>query len=569
MKSVLTGVCAVVILFGAGAAVGQENLPNLSNLSFETGWTAGDQVPGWDYRPYDFTSGAGASGPTGTPNQDTGPSPVTGKTLKFEIGAIGERTCLLFKEVNWGTNVNSITATIDVRMGRWGGFGDTPPIGEVGIGIDPDGGATTWSDVSASATAISTTDPDNNWIYDLSTGPVAKPGGATTFTVVLYAHRFPNRNYWNAHVDDVVIDTDYAFTDPPEAPVVNSSTHAPNGWNDNPDIEVTFPTLLADTYSYVLDSNPATVPDQVAEGTPTLASFPGQLDNDDTGDLYFHVIAGNTYGWSPAAHYGPILIDTATPTITNENWTTATGGGIMVTADVADTGGSPFDKTNVRLLGPELLGNGGAETGDWSVWSATGSPINTIDGTAYNPGAPVSGDHYFSSTITGIIDATMTQQISVQPGLEYRLSTWTFIGSEDPDTTTLQLQWIDGTSGVPQTVASLSKTDGQSPGWEFVDGTLFPSSSTITVIVRLFGQGSGVKGIHLDDISLLRYMGNPDTLTSGAATWNQEPGINGEILTLVAFDEAGNRTTTTLGPLSGVSPISLSGVTRHSWHYYR
>lgn len=564
----LTLTLGITMLF-ATSVVAQEDLPNLSNLGFETTWTSGNQVPGWDYLPFDFTSGAGASGPTGTPNQDNAPSPETGKALKFEIGEIGERTGLLFKEVNWGPNVNSITATIDVRMGRWGGFGDTPPIGEVGIGIDPDGGATTWSDVTATATAVSSASGDNVWIYNISTGPVAKPGGATTFTLVLYAHRFPNRNYWNAHVDNVEIDTDFSFTIPPESPVVNSPSHAPGVWSNNTDLAVSFPTNLADMYSYELDSNAATTPDQVSEGTPTVASFPGQSDNDVTGDQYFHVIAGNTFGWSAATHFGPILIDTATPTITSASWSLASGGGISVSADTTDTGGSPFDKTNIRLLGPELLGNGGAETGDWSIWDATGNPIGAVDQLAFSPGAPYAGNHYFSSTITGTIDATMTQVINVQPGLEYRLSTWAYIGSQDPDTTTLQLQWINGTSGAPQTVASLSKLDDQSPDWEFVEGTLFPSASTITVMVRMIGPGSGVKGVHLDEISLLRYMGNPNTYSGGTAAWMQEPGTNGEVLTVVAFDEAGNRTTLDLTPLTGVSPISASGLSRQYWHMFR
>ncbi len=100
----------------------------------------------------------------------------------------------------------------------------------------------------------------------------------------------------------------------PQAPVISSSSHPVQAaWyaNNAPVFTWTVPGSVAPVvgYSYILDQNPATTPDAVADTTGNEASYTGIAD----GTWYLHVRAvDNTNNWGPAGHYR-INIDTATP----------------------------------------------------------------------------------------------------------------------------------------------------------------------------------------------------------------------------------------------------------------
>ncbi|MFZ5916154.1 MAG: hypothetical protein ACOYZ7_04415 [Chloroflexota bacterium] len=132
----------------------------------------------------------------------------------------------------------------------------------------------------------------------------------------------------------------------PQAPEISSPTHPDEGaWYDanSPTFNWTEPGSAAPVvgYSYVLDQNPGTTPDAVADTTARTVSYSGLAD----GVWYFHVRAlDNANNWGPADHFG-VHIDTATPaipaTITEESpdvdWD-ADGTLTVYWAAVPDTG---------------------------------------------------------------------------------------------------------------------------------------------------------------------------------------------------------------------------------------
>ncbi|MBI4778014.1 hypothetical protein HY792_03730, partial [Candidatus Desantisbacteria bacterium] len=65
-------------------------------------------------------------------------------------------------------------------------------------------------------------------------------------------------------------------------------------------------------YSYLIDQNPSTIPDDSIEGTNTAYTYNVPLAD---GTYYFHVKAGDSAGnWSNASHYR-IQVDTQPPDI--------------------------------------------------------------------------------------------------------------------------------------------------------------------------------------------------------------------------------------------------------------
>lgn len=541
----------------------QEDFPNLQNLNFETAWANGAQIPGWDFRPWVVTGGTGDPRQVADGNDNIFFGGVGNHNLKFEIAAIDTRTCLVFKEVNWGV-VNEVTFTVDLAHNNWGG-----PAGSVlGLGIDPNGGATSWADTTVRATITSPASQDIT-VYTVSTGPIQKPVGATTFTVVLYCFRI--QHYYNGHIDNVVVDTDFVFTNPPSNPSANSSTHGEGFWSRNANPSFSFSTVNANEFSYVLDNSPTTVPDTAAEGTDPFVTYTGLDNNDVTGDYYFHVRAGNAYGWSNADHFGPILIDAATPVVQDVTWALSSGGGVDVSASVTDAGGSPFGQSSIELLGDQLVANGGAETASYADWVVTGNAAG-LTSSFFGPGGPYEGSEYFSFTISGLtINATMVQEVPVQADQLYRLTTRASVGASENETTRIELRWIDGPAGgASSQLGALQITDGQTGGWTRIGDLIIPSGDTVTIVIRITtqaGGGTDYAGAHLDDISLRWYPGEPHEYTGGVASWNRIAGINGTTPLVRATDGAGNRAeASSPTPISGAS--GLTSVDR-VWNMYR
>ena len=104
---------------------------------------------------------------------------------------------------------------------------------------------------------------------------------------------------------------------PPSAPEVSSSTgHAPEKCsnNDSPEFFWTEPSAISGIagYSYELDRNPLTIPDEVVDSIDTSESYSKRVDADD---WYFHVRGKDNAGhWGETRHFGPVKIDTQPPT---------------------------------------------------------------------------------------------------------------------------------------------------------------------------------------------------------------------------------------------------------------
>jgi len=547
-----------VLALPAAGAFAQENFPNLTNMAFSTTWAQHAEVPGWDFNGgYNFFQGF----PDSVSGSELPQTPVNTPRLKFEIDQVGLGTSLLFKEVNWGP-VSEITVSVDAACQIWNAMGS----GEVGIGVDLDGEATSWGDVAAEA-IISGTNVD--WTT-VSTGTLTKPAGATTFTLVLYCNR--TGHYWNCQVDNVDVTTDVNFDVPPESPAISSLTHEEGTWSANNDPEFSFETSNTTDYSYLLDSSASTDPGTTSDGTLGAASFTDIENYDPAGAQYFHVRAGNSYGWSLPAHFGPLLIDAAPPTVSNVDWSPGTEGGVEVTATVNDTGGSPFGIDDIELCGNENVSNWSFESG-LVDWATSGSGPFEINSTIWGPDGAVDGSDWFSSTTGGVIDAVVYQEVPVTAWGRYRISTYATVGAGSGREASLSMRWIDGPFGGPEvTIQTITQAASFTDGWVFLDGLILPSSDTVTVVFRMSSDAAGATpvGVHLDAVSVTWYPGAPDSYDSGTglASWGPIAGINGETPTVRAVDGAGSAASASASsPLSGIAEL-VTGVVPDGWKRY-
>ncbi len=98
--------------------------------------------------------------------------------------------------------------------------------------------------------------------------------------------------------------------EPPAAPVIISATHpnSTNWYSDNNPKFSWASTSEATQYSWILDHQTDTVPDDTVEGLSASADFTNVTD----GVWYLHVKAGNAAGWGGTGHY-QLRIDATAP----------------------------------------------------------------------------------------------------------------------------------------------------------------------------------------------------------------------------------------------------------------
>jgi len=105
---------------------------------------------------------------------------------------------------------------------------------------------------------------------------------------------------------------------PPGNPTQLTPSHTPDGWSNDPTVDVTWsgaadPHSGVDGFSYAWTQSAANTPDSVkdAEETATATTSPALAD----GDWWFHLRTRDNAGnWSSAVHRGPFRIDTTAPT---------------------------------------------------------------------------------------------------------------------------------------------------------------------------------------------------------------------------------------------------------------
>lgn len=171
-----------------------DNIGSLVNPCFATSWTyrsGGVPSPpgGWVLAGWGATSG----GPQYYDGAELSSNKPTNHRCKWEFSGTGSGTNnVIAKEVNWGS-YGSATITVYCAARTWGGT-----TGSMKLGVDANGAGTQWSDCGANT--ASRTSNDETW--STLTLTIAKPVGATTFTVMLNA--VPNNN-WNCQFDNLTI----------------------------------------------------------------------------------------------------------------------------------------------------------------------------------------------------------------------------------------------------------------------------------------------------------------------------------------------------------------------------
>jgi hypothetical protein len=138
----------------------------------------------------------------------------------------------------------------------------------------------------------------------------------------------------------------------PGNPTLSSPSHPPNTWTSDATVDVAWSGASSgcgiDGYSFVFDTNPATLPDTVKDVEESASAVTSPLQAGPT--VYFHLRAVDALGiWSDPVHAGPFLVDSAAPadpTPTSSSHTVgapSTNRRVVVRWQGASDGGSGVD----------------------------------------------------------------------------------------------------------------------------------------------------------------------------------------------------------------------------------
>jgi hypothetical protein len=235
--------------------------------------------------------------------------------------ASGGKTIVAFKSVNSGNNKNwvfnppaaitDLTGSCNINSGDVTLYWSTP--GDDGGTDILQPGSKYRIDYSTYSIQWSTT----NYKVDISTSGVA-PQTKVSYTITgLQTEKTYYFRIWTQDSDGnwsgISNGATVLVTKLPPPPTISSPTHPDQAkWynNNNPSFSWTVSNSSGIIgYSYLLDQNPGTIPDNASEGVQTSTS----CTNVGDGTRYFHVKAQNSSGlWGYTAHYR-INIDTTPP----------------------------------------------------------------------------------------------------------------------------------------------------------------------------------------------------------------------------------------------------------------
>ena len=244
------------------------------------------------------------------------------------------------------------------------------------------------------------------------------------------------------------------------------------------------------------------------------------------------VTANNT----ATSNFSLTAADTTPPTITNivpsPTWVIPDGT-VTVTANVTDD--KAISQGNINLLGANLLTNPSFESG-MPGWINNSSPSYSVLSTGGYPSpgtAKVGGRWAASSSMNGGAPE-ISQVVNVTPGAKYFLSVWAYTDGS-PNTCSSYLQWKDGAA----TAVNVDWFDNNTPsgGWKQLCGTVTPTSSQLTYILKLSWASNGGGNF---DLAEVRLAPNPDTYANGIATWNNVIVPTSYAFQVYAKDDAGN-----------------------------
>jgi hypothetical protein len=167
-----------------------EDLGSLTNMSFQNSWPFTPQPqnpPGWFV--LDWASG-GPQYYTGAELSSGRPSDHRCK-YEFESGPTGTEH-VLGKEINWGS-AEEVDFSAFCAGRKWDGWSN----GTMSIGVDLGGCAESWSDADV---VVHRTSNNQTW-SQLNLTDLSRPGGASSFTIMLRANR--SGPCWNCQFDEV------------------------------------------------------------------------------------------------------------------------------------------------------------------------------------------------------------------------------------------------------------------------------------------------------------------------------------------------------------------------------
>jgi len=230
-----------------------------------------------------------------------------------------------------------------------------------------------------------------------------------------------------------------------------------------------------------------------------------------------------TEGNTTTANFTLSVQDITPPTISNivptPTWVLP-GGTVTMTANVTDN--VAIAMSAISLVKPaNLLTNPSFESG-LSGWTNASSPAYLADGAYPNPVTAEDGAHWVGTSCgydSGTKTPELRQVVSVNALNKYFLSVWVNTQGS-PNTCSAFLQWKNGAATGDGQCTTIASTTSNTSGWKRLYAIVTPTTSQLTIALKLSWSCGGLGGGGNFDLAEVRPAVTPNTYTGGLATWN-------------------------------------------------